>query len=408
MADFFQNGLITTLHELQPDESGHLVRVLENASRRRRLGLILPVTASDMQADPFGRIVRELEGIKFVDQIVVSLGVAPDRQQLRETLEKVEPLGDKVQVLWTDGPGVQELYGELTNSGLNLQAPGKGRSVWTAYGFLLADRSIEAFVLHDCDIVNYDRSMLARLCLPMAHPALDFDFCKAYYARYTDRLHGRVCRLLVTPLLRSLMQCLGHNRFLDYLDSFRYPLSGEFAVKASLALSNRIPSDWGLEVGTLAEVYRNTSIKRVCQVELCHQYEHKHQELSVENPAGGLMKMAADIMTTLFRTLAGMGTVIDPGLLATLRAAYLRTAQDAIRQYHADAVFNGLTFDRHQEEEAVENFARQIVTAGDAFHENPVGGGEIPNWARVLAAFPDVPQQIREIAERDRKEAFAA
>jgi len=402
MADFFQNGLITTLHELRPDESEHLVQVLENSSRRRRLGLILPVTAADMQAEPFGRIVQELQGVNFVDQIVVALGVAPDERQLRETLEKVKPLGDKVHVLWTDGPGVQKLYGELTDSGLNLQAPGKGRSVWTAYGFLLADRNIEAFVLHDCDIVNYDRSMLARLCLPMAHPALDFDFCKAYYARYTDRLHGRVCRLLVTPVLRSLMQCLGTNRFLVYLDSFRYPLSGEFAVKASLALSNRIPSDWGLEIGTLAEVYRNTSLKRVCQVELCHQYEHKHQELSVENPSAGLMKMAADIMTTLFRTLAAMGTVIDSGLLATLRAAYLRTAQDAIRQYHADAVVNGLTFDRHQEEEAVEGFCQQIITAGDAFCENPVGGGEIPNWARVLAAFPDVPQQIRGIAEADR------
>lgn len=41
----------------------------------------------------------------------------------------------------------------------------------------------------------------------------------------------------------------------------------EFSMDVNLARVNRIPGDWGLEVGTLAEVYRNTSINRVCQEE---------------------------------------------------------------------------------------------------------------------------------------------
>ena len=82
------------------------------------------------------------------------------------------------------------------------------------------------------------------------------------------RMHGRVVRLLVWPLLNSLIAVLGHDPFLVYLNSFRYPLAGEFAVTAMLARSNRIPSDWGLEVGTLAEVFRNTSLKRICQTDL--------------------------------------------------------------------------------------------------------------------------------------------
>jgi glucosyl-3-phosphoglycerate synthase len=37
---------------------------------------------------------------------------------------------------------------------------------------------------------------------------------------------------------------------------------------------NRIPGDWGLEVGTLAEIYRNVVPGRVCQADLSDNYEH--------------------------------------------------------------------------------------------------------------------------------------
>ena len=299
---------------------------------------------------------------------------------------------------------MRELYDVLVHAGFALNVPGKGRSVWTAFGYLLDNPQLKAFVLHDCDIVNYSRGMLSRLCLPMAHPSLDFEFCKAYYARCGDRMYGRVVRLLVAPLLESLMATLGSNAFLSFLASFRYPLAGEFAVTSTLARSNRIPSDWGLEVGTLAEVFRNTSIKRVCQVDLCGRYEHKHQSLSLEDSAKGLLKMATDILTAIFRILSSRGEVFQMGHFVTLRSAYLRQAQDAIRKYHADALMNGLTFDRHAEEAAVEGFARQIVVAGDSFQQDPSGGEAIPNWARVLAAFPDFPKKLRHAAADDTEQ----
>ena len=72
-------------------------------------------------------------------------------------------------------------------------------------------------MLHDCDIVDYDRLLLTRLCLPMVHPSLDFDFCKAFYARVTDRMHGRVVRLMVAPLLKSLVSVVGPDSFLEFL-----------------------------------------------------------------------------------------------------------------------------------------------------------------------------------------------
>lgn len=407
MPDFFQNGLITTLHDLGTARRERLERLLEATTRNYRIGLVLPVTAADMRARPFRSIVDDLTGVTYIDQIVVVLGVAPNEADYRETCSIVDVLGERARVLWTDGPRMQELYADLNDAGLALSVPGKGRSVWTAFGHLLADPRLKAFVLQDCDIVNYDRGMLARLCLPMAHPSLDFEFCKAYYARCTDRMHGRVTRLLVKPLLRALKSMFPDDKFLEYLDTFRYPLAGEFAVTSALARSNRIPSDWGLEIGTLAEVFRNTSIKRVCQVDLCVPYEHKHQDLSLDDPGRGLMKMARDILLTMIRTLASMGRVFDSGHFATLRSFYLRSAQDAIRQYHADALINNLEFDRHEEECAVEAFARQITVAGETFNEEPSGGEAIPSWTRVLAAFPEMPEKIREATEIEAREHAA-
>ena len=404
MPDFFQNQLITTLHELGAVDLVELESMLQEATANCKIGLVLPVTATDMRAEPFPQIIQQLQGAHYVDTIVVALGVAPSKEDYLQTKEIVGGLGSRAEGLWTDGPNVQHLYQTLIDSGFNVSIPGKGRSAWTAFGYLLADPRLKAFVLHDCDIVDYDRTILARLSLPMAHPSMDFEFCKAYYARCTDRMHGRVVRLLVAPLLSALISILGYDRFLVYLDSFRYPLSGEFAVTATLARSNRIPSDWGLEVGTLAEVFRNTSIKRVCQVDLCRLYEHKHQDLSLEDTSRGLMKMATDILTTIFRTLASMGKVLDNGHFITLRSAYLRNAQDSIRKYHADALINGLVFDRHAEEQAVEGFAQQITVAGNTFCDDPSGGEAIPNWARVLAAFPDFPDRLRQATRRDTEQ----
>jgi glucosyl-3-phosphoglycerate synthase len=401
MSDFAQNGLITTLHDLGTVKLERLESLLNDATENFKIGLVLPVTAADMRAAPFGQIVEQLCGADYIDTIVVVLDAAPDEQDYHDARGIVSRLGDKAKILWTSGPHVRQLQDQLADADFKPAAPGKGRAVWLAFGYLLADPRLKAFVLHDCDIVDYDRIILARLCLPMAHPSLDFDFCKAFYARCTDRMHGRVVRLLVSPLLQALISVLGADLFLVYLASFRYPLAGEFAVTSTLARSNRIPSDWGLEVGTLAEVFRNTSIKRVCQVDLCRLYEHKHQQVSLEDPSQGLMKMATDILTTIFRTLASRGIVMQKGHFTTLRSAYLRSAQDAIRQYHADALMNGLEFDRHAEERTIEGFARQIITAGETFEDDPLGGEAIPNWSRVLAAFPNFPRDLRAAVQAD-------
>ena len=107
------------------------------------------------------------------------------------------------------------------------------------------------------------------------HNALDFEFNKGFYSRVTDRLHGRVTRLFYSPLVYSLEKVFGSSRYLDYMASFRYALSGEFSFIRTLGRGIAISPTWGLEVSTLSEVYKNTSNRRICQTEIMESYEHK-------------------------------------------------------------------------------------------------------------------------------------
>lgn len=404
MPDFAQYGPITSIHDLGTVHPDELEVILNQAVERSPIGLVLPVTASDMRAEPFAQIIEKLARTQFVKSMVIVLNRADAVDDYLETYSYTKQLGDRARILWTDGPRGKGLFDELTAAGFDVSRAGKGRAVWMAFGYLLADASLKAFALQDCDIVNYDNDMLVRLCLPMTHPSLDFDFCKAYYARCTDRMHGRVARLLMTPLTRAMISVLGSDRYLVFVRSFRYPLAGEFAISAALARSNRIPCDWGLEVGTLAEVFRNTSPKRVCQVDLGRTYEHKHQPVSLEDRRRGLMGMATDILTSILRTLMSHGMVVTRGHLQSIRNSYLRLAQDSIRQYHADALMNSLEYDRHGEEDVIEAFAEQISAAGEIVLSDPLGASELPTWARVVAALPDFFTQLRQVAEDDLKE----
>lgn len=168
-----------------------------------------------------------------------------------------------------------------------------------------------------------------------------------------------------------------------------------------LAWNNRIPGDWGLEIGVLAEVYRNCALRRICQSDLADAYEHKHQILSADDPKGGLLKMCVDITKSMFRNLAAEGVVLSEGTLKTLRATYLQAAQEAIRRYEDDAAINSLRFDRHQERTAVEAFLKGIKIATEVFRDDPLGVPMISNWSRVAAAVPDIFGRLIEAVEED-------
>jgi glucosyl-3-phosphoglycerate synthase len=402
MADFYQTGVVTTLHRLTTDSIDRLEADLEKFSGNKPIGLVLPALYSEFETLAMQRIVTQLQQVRYLQRIVVSLGRATQDQYDRAR-DFFQNFYTPVTVLWMDSDRVQALLRMLEERGLSAGPDGKGRSCWMAYGYLLAKQDCQMIALHDCDIVNYDRQLLARLCYAIAHPHLPFDFCKGYYARVTDRLHGRVTRLFMTPLIRALEGMAPGDRYLRFLDSFRYPLAGEFAMDIDLARMNRIPSDWGLEVGVLAEVFRNCAVARTCQVDLMDNYEHKHQSLSTEDPSKGLARMATDIAKSLFSTLAAEGLVFTADHFRSLEVRYVRMAQDTIARYYADAMINGLKFDRHAEEMAVAVFARSLSTAAAEFIKDPRGLPLIPNWNRVLAAVPEFFDLLQDAVEKDAR-----
>jgi glucosyl-3-phosphoglycerate synthase len=402
MADFYQTGVVATFHKLGMINLEKIEAELTWYAQGRPIALVLPSLYSELEGDALSGIVRELKEVKYIEEIVVTLGPASE-EEFKHAREFFSVLPQKTRIIWNTGLRIESIYKAIQAAELPIGEPGKGRSTWMAYGYILSQMHFQGITLHDCDIVTYSRDMLARLCYPVINPNLDYDFCKGFYSRVTDRLHGRMTRLLFTPLIRSFENILGYLPILVFFDSFRYPLAGEFSMDVNLARVNRIPGDWGLEIGVLAEVYRNTSLRRVCQVDIADNYEHKHQELSPEDASKGLHKMCVDICKTLFRTLASEGIIFSEGFFKTLMATYVRTAQDMLKSYEDDAAINGLFFDRHEESLAVETFTSGIKKAAEIITEDPLGVPLIASWDRVTSAVPDILNQIKEGVDEDNK-----
>jgi glucosyl-3-phosphoglycerate synthase len=401
MGDFYQNGIITNFHNLTRRSVDDLERELTGFSKQRPMSLVLPSLFSELEGPALSGIVDELIKVPYLTEIVIGLDRANEEQH-EYAQDFFSRLPQHHVILWNDGPRLREIDKLLREKDLAPTEMGKGRNVWYCYGYILASGKSEAVALHDCDILTYKRDMLARLLYPVANPNFNYEFCKGYYARVAEgKLNGRVSRLLVTPLLRALKKVFGSIEYLEYLDSYRYPLAGEFSMRADVFNDIRIPSDWGLEIGVLSEVKRNYATNRLCQVDIADNYDHKHQTLSRHNPEGGLSKMTHDIARAIFRKLATNGIVFSQETFRTIKATYYRVALDFIETYYNDAIMNGLAVDRHSEEQAVELFAQNIMSAGEHFLANPMETPFIPSWNRVISAVPDILERLYDAVEED-------
>lgn len=404
MADLFQHGAIATFHNLTNRPIEDLEKDLLEFSKHRKLGLMLPALFSELESDALAHIVEELTQVPYLSEIVIGLDQA-NEEQWRYAQQYFSKLPQHHRILWHDGPRLKKLDRALAAHDLAPHARGKGRNVWYCLGYMMASKRSDAIALHDCDITTYDRSLLARLLYPIANPRFDYRFCKGYYARVSNnQLKGRVTRLLITPLLRALKITLGNTEYLDFLDSFRYPLAGEFSLRTHIIPGLRIQSDWGLEIGILSEIQRNHAHHRVCQSEILDIYDHKHKELSGEDREAGLSRMTTEITKALFRKLAVQGHVLTKETFRTIKASYFRTALDLVAVYQNDAIVNDLDFDRHAEEQAVEVFADCIMAAGEAYMSVPKETPFIHCWERIQSASPDFLSQLTKAVELDHSE----
>jgi len=157
----------------------------------------------------------------------------------------------------------------------------------------------------------------------------------------------------------------------------------------------------------VSEVYRSNSNKQICQVDIADNYDHKHQDLSLDDQNAGLSRMSLDIARSLYRKLAIQGTVFNQETFRTLKATYYRMALDLIETYRNDAIMNGLSFDIHREEESVELFAENILEAGVQFLERTSEAPFIPTWNRVFSAMPDIFDELIAAVDADHEEFSA-
>ena len=213
MSDFFQTGAIATLHRLGQVNLEQIEEHLENFSLETPMALVLPCHIKEMGTPALDGIISELKKVTYIKQIVVGIDGAGVREW-GKAKRFFRRLPQRPTLLRNSGPRMQALFRKLDEAELPAGPAGKGRNVWVCFGYVLASEQARMVAVHDCDILTYNRELLARLCYPVAHPSLGFDFCKGYYARYTTKLNGRVMRLLVTPLLRSLESILGPHPFL--------------------------------------------------------------------------------------------------------------------------------------------------------------------------------------------------
>ncbi|MBW1742760.1 MAG: glycosyl transferase [Deltaproteobacteria bacterium] len=420
MSEFHQEGSITTIHGFYDlfDPEEYLVRLerkLEDFSRHMCISLLLPSLYAEIHVpNVLENIINQINQVNYLCSVVVALGGAREEKEFREAKEYFDRLkkeGRDVKVVWVEGPRVQSVFKKLQEQKIPVGVPGKGQSVWITLGYLFASDICDIIALHDCDIVTYDRLLLGRLIEPTANPNNDFEFCKGYYARISPTemaMKGRTKRLFVSPFeqaLVNIMHIRGYHEleeFFRYHRTFRYPLAGEFSFLTRLARAINISYDWGLEVSTLSEVYNRLTPKKIAQIDLCKNYEHKHQILSEKDPKGGLHRMVVDIAKFFLNYVRSHGMPIDDAFIDMLQHTYYSTALTFVKSYSDDAESNDLVYDRHEEELTVRYFRDFITTAWEQAREEKEGT-QIPSWNRVIYSAPDIYGDLLEAVEQDNE-----
>jgi len=420
MADFHQEGIITTLHSLYEafDRDAYLEELenkLVDYAKHQNITLLLPCLYSELKnPDVLDPIVDDISKVQYIHSVVVALGGASydEFKEARRYFSRLRNDNRELKVVWIDGPGVKEVLDRIREKDITTGVAGKGQSAWISLGYILGHEQADVIALHDCDIVTYDRLLLGRLIEPVANPNNDFEFCKGYYARIspTERaMKGRVTRLFVVPFVDAMMKIMRERGFYDlekffhYHRSFNYPLAGEFSFSTHLARGLNIAYDWGLEVSTLSEVYNKLITKKIAQVDLARNYEHKHQEMSQQDAQRGLHRMVVDIAKFYLNYMRSHGFALDDATIDMILHTYYQNALNFIKSYSDDAEVNNLIYDRYREEQAAHFFRGFLWTAWEQ-SKGPQLSTQIPSWNRVLYSLPDIYEHLKHVVEKDNSE----
>ena len=378
MADFHQRGPITTLHRLTANAHAEAASSLSDPDVGNRVALLLPCLITEFNGPALPEMVNQISSLDWLGRVIVGIDGA-NKSSFTNAQQLLASLPQKTTVMWNDSAAM-----EAFDHGVGVAPkPGKGSNLWRCIGAVAAFGDIDTIVVHDADISTYESSFVARLAHPIVDERLGFDFVKGFYPRF-DRhgLNGRVTRLLVGPLLESLASSTPANQDISYLQSFRYPLAGEFATHLSTATSLAIPEHWGVDISLLMAA--RASKCRIAQTDLTDNYDHKHRSLSLDHPESGLHRMARDIISTTL-SLSG-STAVDA-------VDFDWRASETIAAHRANAISNSLPFDDAQEESAVALFSKLI-------REKPVPlPVDLPAWDQLETKSPGCLADLKSAVE---------
>ena len=374
MSDFSQKHMkVTTLYLLGRD-SRYLRPRLKLRARLKRPVLVVPTLATEFTLEEnrpvFENIVSQLRNVSYLTHIIFGLDAATDDEALllAEILKKGGIKNYLIQ--HNQGAGFTGIYDKFRDAGFGLDQPGKGRNMFMSFGVAQALGAGCVGVI-DADIKTFTRRQLDRLFYPVL--VLDYQFSKAFYSRITEgQMYGRVKRLLLDPLLLVFQRKFAESedmkllRIIDFIQAFNYQLSGEVVFDMSLLKRMHFATNWGVEIFTLIEVYRKAT--NIAQVQITMDpFDHKHQQISLDDKGGGLFKMAIDIVTTLLSTLVvEEGFEISDYFVQDLAITYLDVADEMLKKYTDNSSFADLNYDRNAEEALVRGIFRDaILHSGD-------------------------------------------
>jgi glucosyl-3-phosphoglycerate synthase len=225
-----QQERITRIHDYSIDFEA-LKTHMTNLSAKYPSGVIIPVKGQDLDSPSLEKTIFELNKCDYLKKLYIALSAS--EAEYKKATSLCSSFKIPCDIVWCNKPDVIHVLNELKRRGLDItEVEGKGKDLWIALG--IASLDLYAIGIHDADITTYNAALPTKLLYSVVEPRLDFFFSKGYYARVNfeqKRIYGRIYRLFINPLLAALQRKFNHtSSFIRYLQSFRYPLSGEMGV----------------------------------------------------------------------------------------------------------------------------------------------------------------------------------
>ena len=80
ISDFYQNGIVATLHNFSNRSYEDLEIELINFSKFRPITLILPSLYSELEGNALPNIINEISKVRFLKNIVIGLDKATEKE----------------------------------------------------------------------------------------------------------------------------------------------------------------------------------------------------------------------------------------------------------------------------------------------------------------------------------------